>query len=313
PRWLSFLKGESDFMEEVPNEFTSVAIPHNQLAPNLAKQGIQMFRYARADTVYSFFSMENPVVGGYTPEKVALRRAISLGVDVEREITSVRRGQAVPAQGNIAPGTWGYDPTFKSEMSEFSRAKAKALLDLYGYVDRDGDGWRDLPDGAPLILEYSTQPDSLNRALIEQWQKNMDAIGIRITFKVAQWPENLKAARAGKLMMWMVSWSASVPDGQDHLALSYGPNKGQSNHARFDLPAYNQLYERQKSLPDGPERLAVMAQMQRLVVAYMPYKVQVHRIYTDLARPWVKGYDRNLFVRDFWTYIDIENAPPPTR
>ena len=46
-------------------------------------------------------------------------------------------------------------------MSEFNRAKAQALLDLYGYVDRDGDGWRDQPDGSPLVIEYATQPDEL--------------------------------------------------------------------------------------------------------------------------------------------------------
>ena len=32
------------------------------------------------------FNMEHPVVGGYTPEKVALRRAINLALDVDREI-----------------------------------------------------------------------------------------------------------------------------------------------------------------------------------------------------------------------------------
>ena len=64
----------------------------------------------------------------------------------------MRRGQAIPAQSPIGPGRAGYDPAFKSEMSEYNPAKAKALLDMYGYVDRDGDGWRDLPDGRPLML-----------------------------------------------------------------------------------------------------------------------------------------------------------------
>jgi ABC-type transport system substrate-binding protein len=58
----------------------------------------------------------------------------------------------------MGPGLYGYDPAFKSEMGTFDRAKAQALLDLYGYVDKDGDGWRDLPDGSPLVLEYATQP-----------------------------------------------------------------------------------------------------------------------------------------------------------
>jgi ABC-type transport system substrate-binding protein len=308
PRWLSFLNGEQDLLEGVPAEFANLAIPNNQLAPNLAKRGIGMLRVPRADVAVTYFGMEHPVVGGTTPDKVALRRAIALAVDVEREIALVRRGQAVPAQSPIAPGTWGYDPAFKSEMSEHNLARAKALLDLYGYVDKDGDSWREAPEGKPLLLEYATSPDQTSRQLSELWKKNMDALGLRIEFKVAKWPEQLKASRAGKLMMWGVGWSAGQPDADTFLALGYGPNKGQANHARFDLAAFNELYERQRRLPDGPERQALLDQAKKIMIAYMPYKVHVHRITTDLWHPWVLGFDRNIFVRDFWKYIDIDAA-----
>jgi ABC-type transport system substrate-binding protein len=306
PRWLAFLNGEHDLIEEVPTDFANLALPNNELAPNLRKQGIRMVRYARADVSVSYFGMEHPIVGGYTPEKVALRRAISLAVDVDQEIRIVRKGQAVPAQSPVAPGVWGYDPNFRSEMSEFNRARAKALLDMYGYVDRDGDGWREQPDGSPLVLEYSTQPDQQSRQLIELWKKNMDAVGLRMAFRTAKWPENLKASRAGKLMMWGVGWSAAAPDGDTFLALGYGRNKGQANHARFDLPAFDRVYEAQRVLPDGPERMALMTEAKKLMVAYMPYKIHVHRIWTDLAHPWVIGYHRNVFMRDFWKYVDID-------
>ncbi|MBB5202710.1 ABC-type transport system substrate-binding protein [Inhella inkyongensis] len=308
PRWLAFMNGEADMVEEVPNEYVGIAMPNNQLAPNLAQRGIYMNRYLRADLSHSFFNMEHPVVGGYEPHKVALRRAISLGVDLDKEIRLVRKGQAIPAQGIIGPNTYGYSSTFKSEMSEFNPAKAKALLDVHGYTDKDGDGWRDQPDGKPLVLEYATQPDLQNRQLAEQWQKNMDALGIRIRFKVAKWPENLKASRAGKLMMWGVGWSVNVPDADAFLTIAYGPNKGQSNHPRFDLPAYNRLYEQQRELPDGPERQAVLERLNKLTVAYMPYKAHVHRTYTDMAQPWVIGLERNIFRRDFWQYLDIDTA-----
>ena len=186
--------------------------------------------------------------------------------------------------------------------------RAKALLDLHGYTDRDGDGWREQPDGSPLRLEYATQPDQQSRQLIELWKKGMNDLGLRMEFKAAKWPENLKASRAGKLMMWGVGWSANQPDADTFLALGYGPNKGQANHARFDLPAYNALYERQRSLPDGPERRAAIEEGKKLLVAYMPYKGHVHRIWTDLAQPWVLGYHRNIFVREFWKYVDIDAA-----
>jgi ABC-type transport system substrate-binding protein len=308
PRWLSFLNQEQDLMDQLPQDFANTVIPNNQLAPNLAKQGILMVRYPRADVSVSFFNMESPVVGGYTSEKVALRRAMSLAVDLEREIRLVRRGQAIPANSPVAPGTWGYDPAFKSEMSDFSRARARALLDLYGYKDIDGDGFRETPEGKPLLIEYATSPDQQSRQLVEQWQKNMTAIGIKMDFKVAKWPENLKSSHAGKLMMWGVGWVASAPDGDTFLALGYGPNKGGANHSRFNLPAFNALYEQQALLPNGPERQAAMDEAKKLMVAYMPYKLHVHRIFTDLAQPWVVGYQRNVFVRQFFKYVDIDTA-----
>ncbi|MEP7140898.1 MAG: ABC transporter substrate-binding protein [Caldimonas sp.] len=312
PRWLSFLNQEMDLLEQVPEDFTTVAIPNDRIAPNLARRGIYAVRYPRGDLALSYFSMENAVVGGYGAEKVALRRAIALAVDTETEIRQVRRGQAIVAQQLIGPGSSGFDPGLRSEMGEYSRARAMALLDTYGWVDRDGDGWRDQPDGSPLVIEYATQADNLSRQLIEQWKKNMDAIGVRMVFRIAQWPENLKAARAGKLMMWGVGQTAG-PDGGDFLKLGYGPSKGQSNLARFDLPEYNRLFDQQKKMADGPERDAVMARAEELMVAYMPYKVHVHRIYTDLAQPWVIGFHRNVFLRDFWKYIDIDLAEKARR
>jgi len=173
-------------------------------------------------------------------------------------------------------------------------------------VDKNGDGWRDQPDGKPLVLEYATQPDQTSRQLIELWKKNMDALRVRIEFKTAKWPENLKSSRAGKLMMWGVGWGAGAPDGDTFLALGYGTNKGGANHARVNLPAFNRAYEAQRLLPDGPERLALMDEAKRLMVSYMPYKIHAHRIGTDLHHPWVQGYHRNLFVRDFFKYVDLD-------
>ena len=123
PRWLAFVNREMDVIEQVPEDFTYTAIPNNKVAPNLAKQGIYEVRYLRNDASMSYFAMENPVVGGYTPEKVALRRAIALAVNVDEEIRVVRRGQAIPAQSIMAPGLWGYDPAFRSEMGTFDRAQ----------------------------------------------------------------------------------------------------------------------------------------------------------------------------------------------
>jgi ABC-type transport system substrate-binding protein len=312
PRWLSFLNRQQDFIDRVPPEFVNTAMPGGKLAPNLAKQGIVGYRTVGPEGVLTVFNMEDPVVGGYTPDKVALRRAINLAVDIPREIAMGRRGQAIPAQSPLVPHTTGYDPAYRSEMGEYSPAKAKALLDLYGYVDKDGDGWRDLPDGSPLLLVRATQPDSAQRQLDELWQKNMNAIGLKIAFKFAKWPENLKASQAGKLMIWGVGSASSSLDGQGALLRLYGPASGGGNLARFKLPEFDALYNRLSSLPNGPERDALFLQAKRLATAYAPYKQHVHRVYTDMAQPWFVGYRRGLFWSRWWHMVDVDPALRPT-
>jgi len=311
PRWLSFLQAQADFLEEVPPEFISVAMPGGQVAPNLAKRGVQGYRMIRADVAFTFFNMEDATVGGYKPDKVALRRAISLAIDVEREIRLVRRGQAIVAQGPVMPNTDGYDPNFKSEHGEYNVAKAKALLDLYGYVDKNGDGWRDMPDGSPLVLKKATTPDQVNRQIDEQFVRNMKAIGVRIEFITGKFQEHLKAARNGKLMMWLLGTLAADPDSLGTFQRYDSKQIGGSNYARFKLPEMDALYKQMDDMPDGPERLKLLRQAERLAVAYAPYKTHAHRYINDMAQPWVQGYRRPVFWYDWWSSIDIDTSKLP--
>jgi ABC-type transport system substrate-binding protein len=308
PRWLSFLNAEHDLLSRVPPDFVNVALPQGRVAPHLAKRGIQLYRVLGPESAYTFFNMDDATVGGYTPEKVALRRALSLSLDMEREINGVRRGQAVVAQSPVVPHTSGYDPAYKSVNGDFDPARAAALLDLYGYVDKDGDGWRDMPDGKPLVIEVATQPDALSRQYDELWKRNFDKVQIRTRFFNGKWPEQLKQARAGKLQLWMLANSATTPDGLQTLQRLYSPYIGALNYARFKLPEFDALYQRMQVLPDGPEREALFLQAKRLQAAYVPEKTHVHRIINDMAQPWLIGYRRPLFRNEFWHFIDIDPA-----
>ena len=305
PRWLTFLDGSYAWLA-VPGPYASIAAPHGELAPFLRRKGVRLQTSLRSDMGMTFFFMEHPLVGGYTPEKVALRRAIGLAFDGNAYIRRVLGGLAVPAQSTIAPFTSGYDAAYKSKMSDHDPARAKALLDLYGYVDRNGDGWREQPDGKPLVLKLASQSDQRSRTNNELWKRSMDAVGVKVEFEIATWPELLKRSRAGTLMMWGYAWSAGSPDGGFFLAIAYGPNAGDANDPRFSLPAFDRLYERQLVLPDGAEREAVMRQAKDTLVAQMPFKVHAHRIVHDLVQPGTRHYWRHPFMRDIWRFVDVD-------
>ena len=304
PRWLSFLNKQSDVAWQVPFDFVNTAVPNGKLAPFLAKQNVQMYRVLASDIALSYFNMEDPVVGGYTPDKVALRRAIGLATDIDQEIRLYWRGQAVPAHSGLMPNIVGYDKDYVVPSHDLPRARA--LLDTYGYIDRDGDGWREQPDGSPLLLQWATTPDQRARQRDELRRKDLKALGIRVEFATAKWPENLKSARAGKLMAWNLGYSAASPDGRLSLDIMATSHKGGQNLARFEHKEFDRIYNLIRTLPNGPERERLFYEAKRIVSAYVPYKYHVHRILTDLAWPWVIGFRRPPFWRDWWVYVDID-------
>jgi ABC-type transport system substrate-binding protein len=311
PRWLSFLNEEMDLAFLVPEEYAYTAFPNNKLAKNLERRGIRMEQLPTLDVTYVFFNMEDPVFGGYTPEKVALRRAISLSYKIKDEIAILRKGQAIPADAPYAPGVAGYDPDFHTTANEYNPAKAKALLDMFGYVDRDGDGFREMPDGSPLTLHRYSQPSSRDQQFDELWKRGLDEIGIRVEMVKEKWPDTLTKARQGKVQFWGLGNVASEPDADSWLTLLYGPNTEQ-NLGRFRLRQYDELYEKARALGDTPERTKLYQEMTKLIVAYAPWRINSHRIRTDMWYPQLVGYRRHpILTYNTWKYVDIDPAKKP--
>jgi len=258
-----------------------------------------------ADIVYMYYNLKDPVVGGYTPEKVALRRAISLAYDAREDASVIRNGMAIEAQTPLPPGVLGYDERFRMG-PQYDPARAKALLDMFGYVDKDGDGWRDLPDGKPLVFTYATSPSQAERLFAELWSKSLAAIGIRMEVLSEKWPDLRKKSKLGKLQSWQLAWNTDYPDGENVYQLLYGPNCGSSNDGCFQLPAFDRLYEKAASMPPSEERTRIYQEMARLVAVYQPWKLTVHRLRNQFAQPWVIGWRRHQFIHEALRYADID-------
>ncbi len=306
PRYLAFLNDELDWLN-LPYEFNSIALPGGKPAPWLVKRGVRYIPGIEPDVTYMYFNMKDPIVGGYGADKVAIRRAISLAYNNHEEIDLVRNGTAIEAQTLVPPGVAGYDPGF-SLGETYDPARARALLDMYGYVDQNGDGWRDMPDGSPLVFIYASTPDQLARQFAELWKKDLDAVGIRMALDIAKWPELRKKSKAGQLMAWDLAWGADYPDAENFYQLFYGPNCGSSNDGCFRLPAYDALYEKASTMPPGPERTRVYGEMARLLAAYAPMKLHSHRKRQQLVQPWVLGWRKHPILHEGYKYVDIDLA-----
>jgi oligopeptide transport system substrate-binding protein len=305
PRLLAFRNRELDYLQ-IPSDLVSTVLgTDNKLKPDFVRQGIVLARGMQPAVSYTYFNMEDPVVGGYTKEKIALRRAISMGYNVEEEIRIIRQGQGEPATQPIPPTGSGYDATIHGNAA-FDPAGAKALLDKFGYVDRDGDGWRDMPDGKPLKLVIAADPSALTRQYVELWQRSLTTIGVRVEFLVQKWPDLLKMSRSGQLQMWFLGQINTTPEGFGFMSLLYGPHSGIDNLSRFNLPEFNKLYGQAQQLPESPEKARLFRRMSELVNVYAPWMYNAYRYENVIVQPWVQGFKHTVFEQHPWRYYDID-------
>ena len=306
-RVLGFFNREFDYLEPLPAPLTDMALVDGKLKPALQQRGVVLATVATLRTFYLWMNMEDPVLGGYTDARVALRRAITLAYNQAEDIRVLDHGMALAAQSPLPPDVLGYDPRYRSS-ARFDPALARALLEHFGYKKRGTDLYRSQPDGQPLTLQMHTLGSTTGRLRDEFWRRSLEAIGIRVVFKSDRFGEIIKASRLGSVQMFETNWIADFPDGENFYQLLYSGNIGRANYARFSLPQYDRLFEQSRLLPDSPARSALYRQMNQLIEAYAPWIVRTHPLEAALLQPWVRHYRRHPVNNTVWRYLDIDRA-----
>jgi ABC-type transport system substrate-binding protein len=301
-RWLAFKNGELDIMN-MEGPMAPNAIVDGKIRPELAAKGIRLDRIVDPEILYIYWNMLDPALGGFSKEKIALRRALAMSYDVAEEIRVVRNGQAVPATFPIPPGVVGHVPNWKSTI-KYDPVAANALLDRFGYK-RGPDGWRTWPDGKPMVIRYASRPDTLGRQQEEMVKKSYDAVGVRMEGQKDKFPELLKLEKQCKLLSRTAAWIADYPDGDNFMQLFYGPNAYQSNNACVVMPEYDALYRKTTKMPPGPERDKLFQEMARIMEAYAPHVLTISRYRNQLVQPRVEGYRKHPFLPSAWQYLDV--------
>ena len=301
--WLAFSGKEIDVAAVPPSFIEKALTPKNDLQQSWVAQGVNMYRSVEPDIRYQFFNMKDPVIGGYTPEKIALRRAIIMGFDVDEEIRVIRKGQAVKAQQMVSPVIAGHDPNYKS-LVKFSPLSANALLDEFGYK-KDAKGYRTMPDGKPLVFTIYSSTSSVDRERDELWKKSMDRIGIRLKVKKDKFPEMLKQGKQCAIPSWALGWTRSS-EAEFVMKLLYSKTIGQNNYACFENAEYDANFEKLKRLPDGPERTKVLHNLYRLMEVNGVLGLSSTGIATRLSHQHIEGYRKHPLILGDWIYYDIQ-------
>jgi len=302
--WLAFNRNELDFTINAGAFRDKVLETDFSLKKTWMDKGVRLNRVIQPEITYTFFNIQDPVVGGLEKEKAALRRAIIMAYNRGEEIRLVRKGMAIPATMPIPVGVTGHDPRYRP-LNSYNPELANKLLDEFGYK-KAADGRRRLPDGSPLVLRMSTGTASIDRFFNELWKKSMDAIGVRIEFLPGKFADHIKETTNCRLQMWSSAWVADYPDGDNFMQLLYGPNTGQSNSGCYRSPDFDRFYEASRGMPDSPERNRLFLEMTRQMEVDGAWALGVSRARIILIHPWVLGYKEHPILNATWVYLDID-------
>ncbi len=120
------------------------------------------------------------------------RKGLSVAIDRQRVIDVVWDGLAEPTQATISPQSWHFASDegqaiyqeWKNADIEYDPAEAEAYFDAAGFVDCDGDGWRDLPETCnpfTLIIDMNDWGgENVNVETNELVKEMWNAVGVDV-------------------------------------------------------------------------------------------------------------------------------------
>ena len=165
---------------------------------------------------------QDPKIRAATSE-FNFRKALSIALDRAQINEASARGLGTPGQFAAPAGTPLYDESLTRFAAEYDPEGAMALLDGLGYIDVDGDGFRETPDGEKFVLPfdfYEVTPFAVQGAVLaeEYWE----AVGIEVDAKQHDGGQfwNLQGANEVAAGVW---W-ANGPDFGDGFHIAMRPN-----------------------------------------------------------------------------------------
>lgn len=328
PYWNKFLQGYYDASGVSSDNFDQAVTMTSQgdvtLSDEMRAQGIRLLTSVSPSIFYLGFNMlDNVVGGGESAEGQArarkLRQAISIALDMDEFVSIFLNGRGVVAMHPIPPGIFGAregEAGINPVVYEWrdgrpvrrSREHARRLLAEAGYPDG-----RDVKTGAPLILNLDTTPGGLGDKARSDWlAKQFRELGVQFVVRATDYNRFQDKIREGNAQMFFFGWNADYPDPENMLFLLHGAQakvkESGQNAANYVNPEYDRLFEKMKSMPDGPERQAVIDRMIAILQQDAPWIFGFHPKAYSLQHAWVLNRKTGSMVRNTLKYQRVDVA-----
>lgn len=198
-----------------------------------------------------------------------VRRAVGYAIDQARLLDTVCRGLATPPTGIFAPDSWSVGRV-RPEPYRQDLAKAEALLDEAGWIDRDGDGARDREiDGRVVPFAFTLLCDRrpFRVEIASALRDSLARVGLNCTVLTVEPHELRERLRQRRFDGCLVSWGAGIdPDAAESLWCGGGPQ----NYGGYANPDVDRLFAEGRRERDRERRAAIYARIQDIVSEDQP-------------------------------------------
>ena len=229
--------------------------------------------------------------GGLSPTfaRKEFRQAISFALDRDRMIDQVLGGSGRAQWSPISPAQPSFhDPEVRTYA--YDPARARAILDRIGVIDRNRDGVRDTPEGKRLFLDLLvTRSAAYTSQIATRISADLERIGIRVSIRQADPRDEdflRDAIRAG-------DWDAlvhTIPEAYDPQLLSriwmsseamHYWNPSQPEPATPWEGEIDEIFREAERMTDDQSRSVLYRQLQQIAGEQVPLIFTVQRV------PWV--------------------------
>lgn len=299
PMWLEFKAGKLDYAQVPAENFREAFSKRTKkLTRDMKKQGMKGYPVDLLDFIFRGFNMEDSVLGGYTPEKKALRQAICSALDWDEQNEAFYNGINKIYDGVIPPGLDGYPNNGQSDKGYRGPdlERSRELLAKAGYP-----GGKGLP-----TIDYYTSRAQNGQEQSEMISTQLKKVGINVQVHLLDFSQLIQKVDEKSAQFFSFAWSSDYPDGENNLALFYGPNEAPgANHFNYKNAEYDKLYEEIVTLPPSADRTAKYEQMQATLLEDCPYAGSMARTRFFVVTPQVKYYKPVESFENWYKYVDV--------
>ena len=299
PMWLEFKSGKLDYVR-VPSEYFAEAFSKRtlKLTRDMEKQGMKGHAIPLLDFIFRGFNMEDSLIGGTSEKAKYLRQAICLATDWEEQNEAFYNGINQIYDGVIPPDLPGYPKDGKSDKAYRGKnlERAKQLLAKAGYPDGKG-----LP-----TIDYYSSIEANGQELAEMTARQLAEVGINIKANLMGFSQLMQKVDEKSAQMFSFAWGSDYPDGENNLALFYGPNESPgANHFNYKNAEYDQLYEEIITMTQSEERLTKINRMQEILMEDCPYAGSMARTRFYVVTPRLKNFKPVETFENWVKYLDV--------